>query len=221
MKPIYALFTLLALVMLWLMFRNSTQDAPMPDSFPEPPKSQDPQDGPQLATFGGGCFWCTEAYFLQISGVKQVVSGYAGGHVVNPTYEQVCSGTTGHAECIQITYDPSLVRYSELLEVFWRTHDPTTKNRQGNDEGPQYRSVVFTHTPAQKAVAEDYLRKIEEAKVYPAPVVTEIVPLTVFYPAEKYHQNYYAQNPRQPYCYSMIRPKLEKLKKVFANKIKE
>jgi peptide-methionine (S)-S-oxide reductase len=198
----------------------------MPANFPPPTKAEAPAEPPkvgasELATFGGGCFWCTEAVFLQLKGVQKVVSGYSGGHVKNPTYEQICTGTTGHAEVIQVTYDPSVVSYTELLEVFWRTHDPTTKDRQGNDIGPQYRSVIFYHNPEQKKLAEEYKKKIDEAKVYSDPLVTEITPISEFFPAEQYHQNYYAQNSRQPYCMVIIGPKLEKLKTIFKDKLKE
>lgn len=176
--------------------------------------------GTELATFGSGCFWCTEAVFQQLKGVTKVVSGYSGGSEKNPTYEQVCSGRTGHAEVIQVTFDPSVVSYPELLEVFWRSHDPTTRNRQGNDVGPQYRSVVFTHSDRQRQLAELYKQKIDAAQVFPRPLVTDIEPFTAFYPAEGYHQNYFADNPRQPYCRAIIGPKVEKLKAVFTDKLK-
>jgi peptide-methionine (S)-S-oxide reductase len=175
----------------------------------------------ELATFGTGCFWCTEAVFQRLKGVSKVVSGYTGGHVVNPTYRQVCTGETGHAEAIQITYDPAVITFPELLEVFWRSHDPTTLNRQGNDVGTQYRSAIFTHSDQQKKLAELYKRKIDTAKVYADPVVTEIVPSTIFYPAENYHQNYFNDNPQQPYCRAIIKPKVDKLKAVFRDKLKD
>jgi methionine-S-sulfoxide reductase len=174
----------------------------------------------QLATFGGGCFWCTEAVFLDVKGVKSVVSGYAGGSVKNPTYREVCSGLTGHAEVVQITFDPALVSYTDLLEIFWNTHDPTTLNRQGADVGTQYRSVVFYHSPEQKTEAEQYKKQLEASKVFKNPVVTEISPIPVFYQAEAYHQNYFALNPEQGYCQYVIRPKVEKFKKQFGNKLK-
>lgn len=197
----------------------------MPENFPvlgtaDVGDSPEPVGGPQLATFGSGCFWCTEAVFLQMKGVQKVVSGYSGGAVENPTYQQICTGTTGHAEVVQVTYDPAVVSYPELLEVFWRTHDPTTRNRQGNDEGPQYRSVIFTHSDRQRELSEAYKQKIDAAHVFPAPLVTEIVPFTVFYPAEDYHQNYYALNSRQPYCRVVIGPKMDKLRAVFAGRLK-
>ena len=174
----------------------------------------------ELATFGSGCFWCTEAYFLQLKGVLKVESGYSGGKDPNPTYREVCSGTTGHAEVVQVTFDPAVISYPELLEVFWRTHDPTTKNRQGNDTGPQYRSVIFTHNDMQKKDAERYKAKIDQAEVFSKPIVTEITPYSAFYPAELDHQNYFARNPNQGYCQVIIAPKVEKLRKVFHEKIK-
>lgn len=178
-------------------------------------------EGGKLATFGSGCFWCTEAIFLDVEGVLKVQSGYSGGTVENPTYKQVCSGTTGHAEVIQLTYDPSVISYEELLEIFWHTHDPTTLNRQGNDVGTQYRSVIFYHDEEQKELAEHYKQRLNEEKVYDNPVVTEIAPFENFYVAEDYHQNYYALNGNAPYCTFVIQPKLEKFRKVFAEKLKK
>jgi len=175
----------------------------------------------QKATFGSGCFWCTEAVFERLNGVQKVVSGYAGGIVENPTYEQVCSGKTGHAEVTQITYDPKVITYDELLEVFWKTHDPTTLNRQGNDVGTQYRSVIFYHNDEQKRLAEKYKEELNKSGAWDKPIVTEISPFTNFYPAEKYHQNYYDNNPAQPYCSFVITPKVEKLEKVFKDKLKK
>jgi len=175
----------------------------------------------EKATFGSGCFWCTEAIFENLNGVTSVVSGYAGGHVDNPTYEEVCTGTTGHAEVTQITYDPKIITYDELLEVFWKTHDPTTLNRQGNDVGPQYRSVIFYHNIEQKALAEKYKDELNKSGAWDNPIVTEITAYTNFYPAEKYHQNYYENNPNQGYCAFVIAPKLEKFKKVFNDKLKK
>ncbi len=176
--------------------------------------------GPQKATFGGGCFWCTEAVFLDLKGVSKVESGYSGGKVKNPTYREVCSGLTGHAEVIQITYDPSLISYESLLEVFWNTHDPTTLNKQGADEGTQYRSVVFYHDEEQKRIAELYKKQLDASHVFKNPIVTEISPLINYYPAENYHQNYFALNPQQGYCQYVIRPKVEKFRKQFAAKLK-
>ncbi len=175
----------------------------------------------EQATFGAGCFWCVEAVFQRIDGVEKIVSGYAGGTNKNPTYKEVCTGETGHAEVCQITYDPQKVTFDELLEVFWKTHDPTTLNRQGNDEGTQYRSVVFYHNDGQKQLAEKYKKELNEVKAYENPIVTEISPLPEFYVAEDYHQNYYNQNPNQGYCAFVIAPKVEKLRKVFKEKLKK
>jgi peptide-methionine (S)-S-oxide reductase len=174
----------------------------------------------QTATFGSGCFWCTEGIFQQIHGVHSVVSGYSGGHVANPTYEKVCSGATGHAEVVQITFDPNLISYTELLEAFWRTHDPTTLNRQGNDVGTQYRSAIFYHSEEQRQLAESIQQQLDSSGSFDRPIVTEIVPFREFYPAEKYHQNYFDLNPRQPYCKFVIGPKIEKFRKVFKDKLK-
>ena len=174
----------------------------------------------ELATFGAGCFWCTEAVFQNVKGVSKVVSGYAGGKVKNPTYREICTGLTGHAEVTQITFDPSKVSFEELLEVFWNTHDPTTLNRQGADEGTQYRSVVFYHTDEQRKAAENYKSQLEASKVFKNPIVTEISPLPDYYPAENYHQNYYNSNQNQGYCRFVIQPKLEKFEKVFKAKLK-
>jgi peptide-methionine (S)-S-oxide reductase len=176
--------------------------------------------GLQKATFGSGCFWCTEAIFENLNGVHSVVSGYAGGHVLNPTYEEVCIGKTGHAEVTQITYDSSVISFDELLEVFWKTHDPTTLNRQGNDVGPQYRSVIFYHNDEQKKLAEKYKLELDKSGAWDNPIVTEISPLTNYFPAENYHQDYYNNNPNQGYCAFVIAPKLEKFKKVFKDKLK-
>jgi peptide-methionine (S)-S-oxide reductase len=174
----------------------------------------------QLATLGSGCFWCSEAIFERVKGVTSVVSGYAGGKVDNPSYEDVCSGKTGHAEVIQIKFDPSVVSYDELLEIFWKTHDPTTLNRQGADVGTQYRSVVFYHNEEQKQKAESYKAELNKAEIWKDPIVTEISPLKKFYSAEKYHQDYYEQNPNQGYCSFVITPKIEKFEKVFKDKLK-
>jgi peptide-methionine (S)-S-oxide reductase len=175
----------------------------------------------QKATFGGGCFWCTEAIFLGLQGVLSVTSGYSGGKVKNPGYKEVCSGLTGHAEVIQITYDPSVVSYEQLLEVFWNTHDPTTLNKQGADEGTQYRSVVFYEDEEQKNTAEHYKQQLESSGIFKKPIVTEISPLINFYPAENYHQNYFALNENQGYCQFVIRPKVEKFRKQYAEKLRK
>lgn len=173
------------------------------------------------ATFGGGCFWCTEAIYDRIQGVTSVVSGYAGGHVPDPTYDEVCRGTTGHAECIQIEFDPEQVAFLDLLKVFFATHDPTTLNRQGADVGTQYRSVVFWHDEKQKRIAEKLVKELDASKAFPDPIVTEITKLDVFYPAERYHQEYYERNPRQGYCRVVIRPKVDKFEKAFAALLKK
>lgn len=175
----------------------------------------------KTVTFGAGCFWCTEAVFLNVNGVTKVVSGYSGGKVKNPTYRDVCTGLTGHAEVTQITYNPSIVTFEDLLEVFWNTHDPTTLNRQGYDEGTQYRSAVFYNDEEQKKIAEQYKKQLENSHVYKSPIVTEISPLINFFPAEDYHQNYFALNPNQQYCQYVIRPKVDKFKKQFASRLKK
>jgi peptide-methionine (S)-S-oxide reductase len=172
------------------------------------------------ATFGTGCFWCTEAIFQELKGVLKVTSGYSGGHVANPTYEEVCSKTTGHAEVCQVVFDPSKISFDELLEVFWQTHDPTTLNRQGNDAGPQYRSVIFYHNEEQKQKAEHYKTALDKSGAFNSPIVTAIEPYKNFYTAENYHQNYYNNNGSQPYCHFVIRPKLEKFEKAFKNKLR-
>jgi peptide-methionine (S)-S-oxide reductase len=167
------------------------------------------------ATFGGGCFWCLEAVFEMVRGVKSVASGYAGGHVPNPTYEQVCGKKTGHAEVVQITFDPAVVSFRELLGVFFAFHDPTTLNRQGADVGPQYRSVVFTHDDEQKLVTDEVIAELTATKVFPNPIVTEVKPLPEFYPAEDYHQGYYRNNPMQGYCVAVVSPKVAKFRNSF------
>jgi peptide-methionine (S)-S-oxide reductase len=174
----------------------------------------------ELATLGAGCFWCVEAVFLELGGVVSVESGYSGGHTRNPTYDDVCSGRTGHAEVCRIRYDPTKIDYEGLLEVFWRTHDPTTLNRQGNDIGTQYRSVVFYHNEQQRTLAEKYKRALDAAGAFRSPIVTEIVPAAEFYKAEQYHQDYYRNNSQQGYCRVVIGPKLEKFRKVFKGKLK-
>ncbi len=175
----------------------------------------------EMTTLGAGCFWCTEAVFLAVKGVAKVESGYSGGKVKNPSYREICTGLTGHAEVTQISFDPSVITFEEILEIFWNTHDPTTLNKQGADEGPQYRSVVFYHSEEQKKIAEEYKRQLEASRVYKNPIVTEISPLINYYPAEDYHQNYYALNANQGYCQYVIRPKVEKFKKQFSSKLKK
>jgi len=177
--------------------------------------------GLDTATFGAGCFWCVEAIFQRVKGVISVESGYMGGTVKNPSYREVCTGRTGHAEVCRIIFDPSIVSYDDLLEIFWQTHDPTTLNRQGADVGTQYRSVVFYHSESQKQRAEYFKTKLNEEKVFDSPIVTEISPATEFYKAEDYHQNYYNSNPNQAYCTFVIAPKLDKFKKAFADKLKQ
>ena len=175
----------------------------------------------ELATLGGGCFWCTEAAFLELRGVSRVVSGYAGGHVPNPTYEQVCGKGTGHAEVIQITFDPAIISYADLLRVFFTVHDPSTPDRQGNDVGPQYRSIILTHSDEQARVAREVIAEIEAAGVWGASIVTQVEPLTEFYPAEAEHDNYFARNPWSGYCRVVIAPKVAKLRKQFADRLKQ
>ena len=175
----------------------------------------------QKATFGAGCFWCSEAVFQRLKGVHSVVSGYSGGLTKNPTYQEVCSGLTGHAEVIQVAYDPKEISYPELLEVFWKTHDPTTLNQQGADIGTQYRSVIFYHNQEQKELAEHYKKELEAEHAFRKPIVTEISEFSEFYPAEDYHQNYYNSHKGQPYCAAVIGPKVSKVNKVFREKLKE
>ncbi len=174
----------------------------------------------ETATLAGGCFWCLEAVYQELDGVTGIVSGYTGGHVKNPTYEQVCSKETGHAEVVQVTYDPSRLSYREVLEVFFSIHDPTTLNRQGNDVGSQYRSAIFTHDDTQREVADAIIKELTAEHAYADPIVTEVVPLGEFYPAEKYHQNYYRQNTTQPYCSYVISPKIAKFRKKFASRLR-
>lgn len=176
--------------------------------------------GFQIATFGSGCFWCTEAIFQNLKGVEQVKSGFGGGHVANPSYQEVCTGTTGHAECIQFFFDPKIISYQELLEIFWSTHDPTTLNQQGADLGPQYRSVIFYHSEEQKQQAEFFKQTLEERGAFDNPIVTEISPFSNFYEAEDYHNNYFQLHGSQPYCQVVIRPKVEKFRKIFAEKLR-
>ena len=191
-----------------------------PSSHNKPSASDPPGKRLEQATFGAGCFWCSEAVFDRLKGVEKVVSGYSGGNVKKPTYEQVSTGRTGHAEVIQITFDPAQVAYTQLLEVFWKTHDPTTLNRQGNDIGTQYRSVIFYHNDQQRKLAEEYKQKLEAARAFHAPIVTVIVPFQEFFPAEDYHQDYYRLHGRQPYCQLVIRPKVDKVEKVFSRMLK-
>lgn len=174
----------------------------------------------EIATLGGGCFWCTEAVFQDLRGVERVQSGYSGGHVRNPTYEEVCRKQTGHAEVVQVTFDPSVISFREILEVFFTVHDPTTPNRQGADEGPQYRSAIFYHSPEQKAVAEEVMRDVAERRIWGDPLVTEVAQFTEFFPAESYHDDYFRRNPYQGYCQVVIAPKVSKFRKQYLEKLK-
>ncbi len=175
----------------------------------------------ELATLAGGCFWCLEAVFEQLEGVESVTSGYAGGHVTNPTYRAVCSGTTGHAEVVQVRFDPACLSYRDLLGVFFSIHDPTTLNRQGHDVGSQYRSAIFTHADDQERAALDVMAEIEAADIWDAPLVTEVVPLDVFYPAEEYHQEYFRNNAAQPYCAAVVAPKVAKFRRQYFDRLKK
>ena len=174
----------------------------------------------EVATLGGGCFWCLEPIFKDLKGVISAESGYSGGHRPNPSYEQVCTGATGHAEVVQVTFDPAVVSYREVLEVFFSIHDPTTPNRQGADVGTQYRSAIFYYSPQQKQVAEDLVAELNAAQIWPAPIVTEVVPFTAFHKAEDYHQGYFRANPEQPYCQVVVAPKVAKFRKQFAARLK-
>ena len=173
----------------------------------------------ETITLGGGCFWCIEAGFSELQGVQSAISGYAGGHVDNPSYRQVCDGNTGHAEVVQVTYDPAVISTRDVLEIFFSLHDPTTRNRQGNDVGPQYRSAIYYHTPEQREIAESLIREFEQDRIWQNPIVTELEPLKTFYPAEDYHQHYFRDNARQPYCQVVIAPKLNKLRKRYAERL--
>jgi peptide-methionine (S)-S-oxide reductase len=177
--------------------------------------------GTEVATFATGCFWCTEAVMESLDGVKKVVSGYSGGFVSNPSYKDVCTGSTGHAECVEVTYDPKVITYADLLEAFFRSHDPTSLNRQGNDVGTQYRSAIFYHNDEQKNLAEQAKAELDKSGAYSKPIVTEISKAQKFYIAEEYHQNYFANNPDQGYCAFVIAPKLDKFKKVFKDKLRK
>lgn len=173
-----------------------------------------------VATLAGGCFWCLEAVFLELRGVERIGSGYSGGQVPNPSYQQVCAGTTGHAEVVQITFDPTAISFRELLEVFFTIHDPTTPDRQGYDVGPQYRSAIFYHDPAQKTVAEEVIAELENEGIWKSPIITELEPFTEFYPAEEYHQQYFMKNSNQPYCQLIIEPKVAKVRERYMARLK-
>ena len=197
--------------------QSKTENKPLPKPIL---KAKPMSDINEIATFAGGCFWCTEAIFLELKGVKSVVSGYMGGQIENPTYEAVCTGTTGHAECTQITFDPKIISFGELLEIFFATHDPTTLNQQGADRGTQYRSEVFYSNDSQKQVTQQYIALMTAEKTFNSPIVTAVSAAKKFYPAEDYHQNYYNQNKQQSYCSYVITPKVDKVRKLFAKKLK-
>jgi len=182
--------------------------------------NSEPPGGVEIATLAGGCFWCLEAVYDQMKGVHSVESGYMGGHTGNPTYADVCSGDTGHAEAVRITFDPKVTSYADLLNVFFAIHDPTTPNRQGSDEGTQYRSVIFYHSPEQKRLAEQVIAELSRSKLYDDPIVTEVSPAGTFHPAEDYHQEYFQRNPRQPYCQFVVAPKVAKFRKSFLDRLK-
>ncbi|MHB8732467.1 MAG: peptide-methionine (S)-S-oxide reductase MsrA [bacterium] len=186
-----------------------------------PDRTQQDTPREEIATLAGGCFWCLEAVYADLDGVLRVESGYAGGTVPNPSYQQVCAGTTGHAEVVQVTFDPRVLSYRGLLEVFFNIHDPTTLNRQGHDIGTQYRSAIYYHSPQQKAAAEQTIRELSEARRFGNPIVTEVAPLTAFYKAEPYHQEYFAHNPFQPYCQAVVGPKVAKFRKQYRERLKK
>ena len=196
--------------------RSEVRSRPAPDLSDQ----EIEEKGLKKATFGGGCFWCTEAVFKALAGVHAVESGYSGGHVENPTYKDVCTGTTGHAEVVQIVYDPKAIKFDELLEVFWRTHDPTTLNRQGADVGTQYRSVIYYHSPEQKATAEELIAELDGERIWVGKIVTKLEPYPGFFPAEEYHQQYYRRNPEAGYCQVVIAPKVSKLRQKFAHRLR-
>lgn len=221
-KAEIGLFALLFVVSNGLGSCHSKGNSPIDSANTKPNKVKAYSSSPiDTVTFGAGCFWCVEAVFQRLKGVQSVKSGYSGGSIKNPSYKEVCNGTTGHAEVCQVIYNKEEITFDELLEVFWKTHDPTTLNRQGNDFGTQYRSVIFYHSEEQKNTAELYKAKLNEEKAYDNPVITEITAFTNFYPAEDYHQNYFNANGTEPYCKFVIQPKLEKFEKVFKDKIKQ
>ncbi len=215
------LFTFLSITQFSCAQQTETKTNAMNEKIKSESDQKNPNETLDTATFGMGCFWCSEAIFLQLNGVQSVTSGYAGGQVANPTYKEVCSGLTGHAEVVQIAYNPAIVSYDELLHAFWLAHDPTTLNRQGGDEGTQYRSVIFYHNDYQKSLAGKYKIELNASGAFTDPVVTEISAFTKFYKAEDYHQDYYNQNGSAPYCQIVIAPKVEKFRKVFEGKLKQ
>lgn len=221
MKRVFPLFMLVGLAITSCAQRKQSINTEPPKAVSVKSKDSNMTKNLDTITLGAGCFWCVEAVFQSLEGVQKVVSGYSGGHVVNPTYEQICDKETGHAEVCQITWDTTVLTLDELLEVYWQTHDPTTLNQQGADKGPQYRSVIFYHNEMQKIIAEKYKTALTIAGAFDAPIVTAIESFSNFYEAEAYHQNYYKNNPSQGYCYYVIRPKLEKFNKVFKDKAKK
>lgn len=212
----------MAIISLSSCAQNPQKEIPIMDTKTKTAAADQAATSPlDTATFGAGCFWCVEAQFQMLEGVSKVESGFSGGHVKNPSYKEVCTGTTGHAEVCRITFDPSKISYEEMLYAFWQSHDPTQLNRQGNDIGTQYRSVIYYHNDAQKKLAEEYKKKLNSEKVYDSPVVTEISPSAPFYKAEDYHQDYFNQNGNESYCQFVVRPKVEKFQKVFKDKLKK
>jgi len=211
---------LIGTILILTMFSCQAKEKEMNTAQINEPVTMDVKDGLETATFAGGCFWCTEAVFLELDGVKSVKSGYIGGKTVNPTYKDICTGETGHAEAIQITFDPKKISFGELMEIFFATHDPTTLNRQGNDVGTQYRSEIFYHNDAQMQLAQDYISLLDKENTYGKNVVTKVSPAPKFYVAEDYHQNYYSQNKEQSYCSYVITPKVDKVRKQFKDKLK-
>ena len=209
------------LLLAMLFFLTACGQQKLKKEIPSTPLLKSKSMHTEIITLGNGCFWCTEAIFQQVKGVNKVTSGYSGGHVENPSYEEVCEKTTGHAEVLQVEFDTTQVTIDEILEIFWQTHDPTTLNQQGNDVGPQYRSVVFYHNKNQKERAEFFKKKLDESGAFRKPIVTAIEPFTNYYAAENYHQDYYNKNGNQPYCNYVIRPKLEKFEKAFKDKLKK
>ena len=213
MKALVLALTMLISISCFAQKNNKLKSTTMTDNLNMPKMD--------TAIFGTGCFWCTEAIFQQVEGVNKVVSGYSGGHVDNPTYKQICTGTTGHAECLRIEFDPAKITFDELLEIFWEVHDPTTLNRQGNDIGTQYRSVVFYRNDEQKALVEKYKAALNKSGAWDSPVITSLEPFVHFYSGEDYHQNYYNDNGSQGYCQFVIKPKVDKFQKVFKTKLKK
>lgn len=220
-KKVFVMKSIFFISLLSFSFCKSNESNEMRQiiEFKEPVK-MNIEEGREVATLAGGCFWCTEAIFLELKGVEKVVSGYTGGNIKNPSYREICTGTTGHAEAIQITYNPALIKYKDLLEIFFSSHNPTTLNRQGADVGTQYRSEIFYHSEDQMRQAQEYIALIEKEKLYDKPIVTKVSPAVVFYVAEDYHQNYYNENSSQGYCQMVIAPKLEKLRKYYKSKLK-